>query len=197
MVYDDLSLKEAAVLSGAAEKTIRHELAARVVRASRSGRRRRFSPREVVYFSLVNGLPVSLDKTQRRDLFELLAADKERSGRWRREKHRLVLEGDVPVVLPTDEVVKRIEGRVGSFLRGRARVTSRPEVLGGEPVFEGTRIAVRFVGERVKKGDPMSVLLEDYPTLDENDVEFARTYLELGRPPGRPRKKPRFVRGHG
>jgi hypothetical protein len=78
MIYDDLSLKEAAVLSGAPEKTIRHELAARVVRASRSGRRRRFGPREVVYFSLVNGLPVTLDKAQRKDLFELLAANKER-----------------------------------------------------------------------------------------------------------------------
>jgi uncharacterized protein (DUF433 family) len=194
MISDDLSLKEAAVLSGAPEKTIRHELAARVARASRSGRRRRFSAREVVYFSLVSGLPVSLDKARRKELFELLAADKERSGRWRREKHRLVLEGDVPVVLPTDEVMKRIEGRVRSFLRSRARVSSRPEVLGGEPVFEGTRIAVRFVGERAKKGEPVVALLEDYPALDENDIEFARTFVELGRPPGRPRKKPRFVR---
>lgn len=197
MIYDDLSLKEAAVLSGAPEKTIRHELAARVVRASRSGRRRRFSPREVVYFSLVNGLPIGLDKVQRKDLFDLLATDKERSGHWRREKHRLVLEGVVPVVLPTDELVKRIEERVGSFLRGRARVTSRPEVLGGEPVFEGTRISVRFVGERAKKGEPLDALLEDYPALGANDIEFARTYVELGRPPGRPRKKPRFVRGDG
>jgi uncharacterized protein (DUF433 family) len=195
MISADLSLKEAAALSGTPEKTIRHELAARVARASRSGHRRRFSSREVVYFSLVNGLPVALDKAQRKDLFELLTANKERSGRWRREKHQLVLEGDIPVVLPTGEVVKRIEGRVRSFLRSRARVTSRPEVLGGEPVFEGTRIAVRFVGERAKKGEPLDVLLEDYPALEASDIDFARTYVELGRPPGRPRKKPRFVRG--
>ncbi len=197
MIPNDLSLKETAVLSGAPEKTIRHELAARVVRASRSGRRRRFGSREVVYFSLVNGLPVALDKAQRRDLFELLADDKERSGRWRREKHRLVLEGDVPVVLSTDEVVRRAEARVKSFLRIRARITSRPEVLGGDPVFEGTRIAVRFVGERARRGEPLDVLLEDYPALTVGDVEFARTYVELGRPPGRPRKKPRFLRGNG
>lgn len=193
----DLSLKETAILSGAPEKAIRHELASRVVRASRSGGRRHFSPREVVYFFLVNELPVGLDKTLRKELFELLAANKEREGRWRREAHQLVLEGDVVVVLATDDVVKRLEERIGTFLRGRSRVVSRPEVLGGEPVFEGTRISVRFVGNRARKGEPLAVLLEDYPALKAEDIEFARMYVALGRPPGRPRKKPKFVRGVG
>ena len=194
-----LSLKETAVLSGAPEKSIRHELAARVVRASRSGGRRLFSPREVVYFFLVNELPagLGLDRKLRKDLFELLAADKERAGRWRREAHRLVLEGDVPVVLPIDAVVKRVEERIATFLRGRSRVVSRPDLLSGEPVFEGTRISVRFVGERARRGESATALLEDYPALGAEDLEFARMFVALGRPPGRPRKKPRFVRGDG
>jgi uncharacterized protein (DUF433 family) len=197
-VTASLTLKETAVLSGAPEKTIRHELASRVVRASRSDRgRRRFGPNEVVYFFLVNELPVRLDKRLRKELFELLAANKEQAGRWRREAHRLVLEGDVPVVLPTDEVVKRVEERIGTFLRGRSRVVSRPEILGGEPVFEGTRVSVRFVGERARKGESVAELLEDYPALDAEDVEFARMFVALGRPPGRPRRKLKFVRGGG
>jgi uncharacterized protein (DUF433 family) len=193
----DLTLKETSVLSGAPEKSIRHELAARVVRAGRARGRRRFSPREVVYFVLVNDLPVGLDKALRKELFDLLASNKKRSGRWRREAHRLVLEGHVPVVLPTDDLVKRVEERIGTFLRGRSRVVSRPEVLGGEPVFEGTRISVRFVGERARKGEPAAELLEDYPALGPEDLEFAKMYVALGRPPGRPRKRPKFVRGHG
>jgi len=194
-----LSLKETAVLSGAPEKSIRHELAARVVRASRSGGRRLFSPREVVYFFLVNELPagLGLDRKLRKDLFELLAADKERAGRWRREAHRLVLEGDVPVVLPIDALVKRVEERIATFLRGRSRVVSRPDLLSGEPVFEGTRISVRFVGERARKGESATALLEDYPALGAEDLEFARMFVALGRPPGRPRKKLKFVRGDG
>jgi uncharacterized protein (DUF433 family) len=194
-----LSLKEASVLSGAPEKSIRHELAARVVRASRSGGRRLFSPREVVYFFLLNELPagLGLDRTLRKNLFELLAADKDRAGRWRREAHRLVLEGDVPVVLPTDALVKRVEERIRTFLRGRSRVVSRPDILSGEPVFEGTRISVRFVGERARKGEPVAALLEDYPALSAEDVEFAGMFVALGRPPGRPRKKVKFVRGDG
>lgn len=117
----DLTLKETSVLSGTPEKSIRHELAARIVRAGRARGRRKFSPREVVYFVLVNELPIGLDKKLRKELFDLLATNKERAGRWRREAHGLVLEGDVSVVLPTDDVVKRIEDRVGTFLRGRSR----------------------------------------------------------------------------
>jgi len=193
--HAELSLRETAILSGAPEKAIRHELAARVVRASRAGRRRWFNPRDVVYFSLVNDLPVGLDKGLRKELFDLLATNKKRSGRWRREAHRIVLEGDVSVELPTDDVERRVEERVGSFLRGRGRVVSRPEVLGGEPVFERTRISVRFVGERARKGEPLEALLEDYPALEAADIEFARLFVALGRPPGRPRKKVEFIRG--
>jgi uncharacterized protein (DUF433 family) len=190
-----LSLKETAVLSGAPEKAIRHELASRVVRASRSGRRRRFRPRDVVYFSLVNELPIELDRGLRKELFELLASGRERAGRWRREAHRIVLEGEVPVEFPMDELLGRVEGIVGSFLRGRGRLVSRPEVLGGEPVFEGTRVAVRFVGERARRGEPVAALLEDHPALSADDVAFARLFVALGRPPGRPRKKVEFLHG--
>ncbi len=81
-----LSLKETAILSGAPEKSIRHALAARVVSASRSHGRRLFGPREVVYFVLLNELPagLELDRKLRKELFELLAAGKERAGRWPR-----------------------------------------------------------------------------------------------------------------
>jgi uncharacterized protein (DUF433 family) len=147
-----------------------------------------------VYFFLVKELPIRLDKKLRRELFELLAASKERAGRWRREARKLVLEGEVPVVLATDEILKRVEDRIGTFLRGRSRVVSRPEILGGEPVFEGTRISVRNVGERARKGESVAELLDDYPALNAQDVEFARMFAALGRPPGRPRKKLRFVR---
>jgi uncharacterized protein (DUF433 family) len=190
-----LSLNETAVLSGAPVKSIRHELAARVVRASRSGGRRWFSPRDVVYFYLINELPIGLDKTLRKELFDLLTTAKERAGRWRRDAHGIVLEGEVPVVFPMDDLMKQVDARVGAFLRGRGRLVSRPEVLGGEPVFEGTRVAVRFVGERARKGEPIEVLLEDYPALRADDIEFARMYVALGRPPGRPRKKVEFLRG--
>jgi hypothetical protein len=55
----------------------------------------------------------------------------------------------------------------------------------------------RFVGERARKGESATALLEDYPALSAEDLEFARMFVALGRPPGRPRKKLKFVRGDG
>lgn len=191
-----LSLKEAAVLSGVTEKAIRHELAAHVVRASRTSTgTRRFHARELLYFCLVAALPVELSKEDRRDLFELLSTGVARRARWRRQKDQLILQGGVPVVLPIDELVARVEARVALLLRGRSRVASRPDVLSGEPVFNGTRIAVRFVGGRALR-ESVDVLLEDYPALSRDDIEFARMYVALGRPPGRPRRL-QLVRGEG
>jgi uncharacterized protein (DUF433 family) len=191
-----LSLKEAAVLSGVTEKVIRHELASQVVRAARTAAgARRFSPQELVYFCLVAELPIELPRKDRRDLFDLLARGAVRRGRWRREAQRLVLEGGVPVILPISDLVKRVEVRVALFERGRARVVSRADTLSGEPVFEGTRISVRFVGGRAAR-EPTAEILQDYPALKADDVEFARMFVALGRPRGRP-KRLRIVRGEG
>jgi uncharacterized protein (DUF433 family) len=189
-----LSLKEAAVLSGMTEKSIRHELASPVIRAGKTAAgSRRFSPRELLYFCLVAELPIELPRKDRRDLFDLLARGAARRGRWRREAQRLVLEGGVPIILPISNLMKRVEARVALFERGRARVVSRADTLSGEPVFEGTRISVRFVGGRAAR-EPAADILQDYPALDADDVEFARMFVALGRPRGRP-KRLRIVRG--
>jgi uncharacterized protein (DUF433 family) len=189
-----LTIKEAAVLANVTEKVIRHELSSRVVWPRRKGRRHvELDARAVLYLSLVSSLPVELSKEDRRDLFELITGRRSSKGHWRREGSRLILEGRVPVVLSLSGLDRAVEERLKLFARGKRRVVSRPDVLGGEPVFEGTRVSVRHVGELAKKGVPLSTLREDFPRLSDPDIEFARMFVALGRPPGRPRKL-KFVR---
>jgi hypothetical protein len=52
---------------------------------------------------------------------------------------------------------------------------------------------VRFVGGRAAR-EPTVEILQDYPAIDADDVEFARMFVALGRPRGRP-KRLRIVRG--
>ena len=150
-------------------------------------------PRAVLYLSLVSALRVELTKEDRRDLYELITSNRTAQGHWRREGSRLILEGRVPVVLSMSELDRAVEERLKLFARGKRRVVSSPDILGGEPVFEGTRVSVRHVGKQAKKGVALATLLEDFPRLSEADVEFARIFVELGKPPGRPRKL-KFVR---
>ena len=86
-----------------------------------------------------------------------------------------------------DAAVEAAARRIELYRRGKERVTSSEAVLGGEPVFAGTRLAVRHVGGMRLRGEPVERILEDYPYLSEEDVEFAALFAEANPPLGRPR----------
>jgi uncharacterized protein (DUF433 family) len=46
-----------------------------------------------------------------------------------------------------------------------AKVTVDPEIMGGTPVFAGTRVPVRILFEHLEAGDSLDVFLEDFPTV--------------------------------
>jgi uncharacterized protein (DUF433 family) len=55
------------------------------------------------------------------------------------------------------------------------RVISDPEILGGTPVFIGTRVPVRIIFEHLEAGDSLEVFLEDFPSVSR---ELAIEVLE-------------------
>lgn len=55
------------------------------------------------------------------------------------------------------------------------RVVSDPEILGGTPVFIGTRVPVRIIFEHLEAGDSLEVFLEDFPSVSR---ELAIQVLE-------------------
>lgn len=56
-----------------------------------------------------------------------------------------------------------------------------PHILGGEPVFAGTRLSVRHVGKMLSRGTPINDVLADYPYLSKSDAEFAKLFYECER----------------
>ena len=55
------------------------------------------------------------------------------------------------------------------------RVISDPEILGGTPVFAGTRVPVRILFEHLEAGDSLEVFLDDFPSVSR---ELAIQVLE-------------------
>ena len=53
-----------------------------------------------------------------------------------------------------------------------------PEILGGAPVFAGTRVPVRILFEHLEAGDSLDVFLEDFPSVSR---ELAVQVLEDAR----------------
>ena len=55
------------------------------------------------------------------------------------------------------------------------RVISDPAILGGTPVFIGTRVPVRIIFEHLEAGDSLEVFLVDFPSVSR---ELAIQVLE-------------------
>jgi uncharacterized protein (DUF433 family) len=45
-----------------------------------------------------------------------------------------------------------------------------PEILGGTPVFRGTRVPVETFFDYIEGGEPLSEFLEDFPTVTQEQV---------------------------
>jgi uncharacterized protein (DUF433 family) len=57
-------------------------------------------------------------------------------------------------------------------------ITSSPAVLGGTPVFAGTRVPVQSLFDYLEAGQSLDDFLSDFPTVSR---EQARDVLELSR----------------
>ena len=49
-------------------------------------------------------------------------------------------------------------------------IESDPDILGGAPVFPGTRVPVRILIEHLEAGDRLDEFLEDYPSVSRNQA---------------------------
>lgn len=60
-------------------------------------------------------------------------------------------------------------------------IDRNPDILGGTPVFAGTRVPVRILIEYLEAGDPLDEFLDDFPTVSRNQavgvLELARAML--------------------
>ena len=63
-------------------------------------------------------------------------------------------------------------------------IDRNPAILGGTPVFAGTRVPVRILMEHLEAGDRLDEFLEDYPTVSRDQavalLERATTILVSG-----------------
>ena len=67
------------------------------------------------------------------------------------------------------------------------RIIRDNQICGGEPVIKGTRVTLRTILASLAEGDTVSQILQDYPTLTEQDVQaaiaFAAASAEEDLPP--------------
>jgi uncharacterized protein (DUF433 family) len=99
-----------------------------------------------------------------------------------------MLQLDAFLSVDIKPAVDRIDHTAAVYARGLERVDSDPDRMVGVPVFAGTRLPVRHIGLMCERGAPPADILEDYPELTADDLEFARLYAKANPVIGRPAK---------
>lgn len=87
-----------------------------------------------------------------------------------------------------DRFVERSEERHRKLEEARAAVETDKDILGGIPVFKGTRVPVRDVAASVRKGIAKERILRAYPGMKEGMLELATIYADANPARGRPRE---------
>jgi uncharacterized protein (DUF433 family) len=142
----------------------------------------RFDLAGVVYLYMVAALGLEIGVDDRKKLCRMIVTAM-------RSKKLHDLELSAYVVVKLDSAVHDVEARLGDFEKWKKKLVERDDVLGGEPVFPKSRIAVRHIGDMAHRGASVAEIVSDYPNLSKQDVEFAKrfvaAYPRLGRPRAR------------
>ncbi len=98
------------------------------------------------------------------------------------------------VVVDARPAARAVRSGLSQLSKARGVVSSTPDVLGGTPVFKGTRIPVHDIADMLANGDRRAAIIKAFPQLDADRIRLATVYALAYPPRGRPRTKPRRPR---
>lgn len=174
-----LSTAEVVALTGLEERRVRKDVEYGVVDTKSPPR---FELPDVVYFRALAELGLELDVEGRRLLHERIAGALRAKPLPRRVPLSSVLE------LKLEEIVDAVTKTLERFEAWKEKLVQDDTILGGEPVFPKSRLAVRQVGGMLLRGASSLEVKEDYPFLRDEDLELAKLFTVAYPRVGRPRE---------
>jgi uncharacterized protein (DUF433 family) len=171
---------EAAVLTGLPLKAVNNAIDKKTISAvpgEEGGRL--LDARALVSLALERRLADRVAPELRRQVFDALATS---------PRNTVSLEGGLVKIdlrEPRREVATSLRD-----LRRAKRLVSDPDIMGGDPVFRGTRVPVHMIAELVAQGATPPELIEGYPRLTAEMIRLAPIYAAAYPLRGRPRRQP-------
>ena len=173
---------EAAVLTGLPLKAVNNAIDKKTISAvpgEEGGRL--LDARALVSLSIEQRLSDRLATPElRRRVFDALADA---------PRNTVSLEGGL-IKIDLREPRRALAASLRDLRRARRLAVSDPEILGGDPVFRGTRVPVHLVTELVAQGSKPAELIEGYPRLTAEMIRLAPVYAAAYPLRGPRRKQP-------
>jgi uncharacterized protein (DUF433 family) len=172
---------EAAVLTGLPLKAVNNAIDKKTISAvpgEEGGRL--LDARALVSLTLERRLADRVAPELRRQVFDALAGS---------PRNVVSLEGGL-VKIDLREPRRELATSLRELRRAKRLVVTDPEILGGDPVFRGTRVPVHMIAELVAQGSTPAELRESYPRLTAEMIRLAPVYAAAYPLRGRPRRQP-------
>ena len=173
---------EAAVLTGLSLKAVNNAIDKKTVSAVPGEEGARLlDARALVSLSIERRLSASIATPElRRKVFDALAEA---------PRNTVSLEGGL-IKIDLREPRRALAASLRDLRRARRLAVSDPQILGGDPVFRGTRVPVHMISELVAQGSTPAELIEGYPRLTAEMIRLAPVYAAAYPLRGRPRQQP-------
>jgi uncharacterized protein (DUF433 family) len=104
-------------------------------------------------------------------------------------RNRVSLDGGF-LTIDLREPRQELATSLRTLRRARDAVASDPDIMGGAPVFRGTRVPVHLIATLLGQGSTEMDLLEAYPRMTTEMVRLAPIYAAAYPLRGRPRAQP-------
>src|SRR5579872_389570 len=182
---DGYTPAQAAAITGLPLSAVHKAIDTRLIRprSSRSGAavRRLLTKEQLIYLQLeAEGLRL-LPVGTRREIADSIQ---------RSPKTDVLEVGNGTVLFVEFKAARRkVESQLKQLAHIEEMVVSDPEIMGGTPVFKGTRIPVDLVADMLAQGATAEEILEGYPTLNKEKVSIARLYMRAFPRRGRPSRR--------
>lgn len=158
---------EAAVLTGLPLKAVNNAIDKKTVSAvAGEGGGRLLDARALMSLYIERRLADRIAPELRRKVFDALAE---------RPRNVVSLE-DGLLKIDLREPRRALVASLRDLRRARRLVVSDPEILGGDPVFRGTRVPVHMVADLVSQGSTEAELQDSYPRLTPEMIRLAPVY---------------------
>jgi uncharacterized protein (DUF433 family) len=172
---------EAAVLTGLPLKAVNNAIDKKTVSAvADEAGGRLLDARALLSLSIERRLADRIAPELRRKVFDALAEC----------PRNLVSLEDGLLKIDLREPRRALAASLRDLRRARRLVVSDLEILGGDPVFRGTRVPVHMIADLISQGSAEDELQDSYPRLTPEMIRLAPVYAAAYPLRGRPRKQP-------
>lgn len=170
---------EAAAVSEIGIKSVHNAIDKRIIgRLSNSLRSRAITDDDLLRLKLWFGVGSILSAERRKRLFAAIDEN----------PHADTVRADDYLIVDVARAREHLAARGEALREADKIIHSVKGVVGGEPVFKGTRVPVRTIAAMKLQGAATDEIVEGYPALTARMVELAEIWVAAHPARGRPRK---------